>query len=87
MWALLAATWNLTGLNKLWPYLLVIAAAIAIIVAAYTKGQSSGTSYAKMKQLNDSLNTRMKEAKDRAEVQSINTADARKRLRDRWSSN
>lgn len=86
MLGMLSMLWTATGLNKLWPYMVVAGIVCAVVVAAYLQGRQSGQASAKSKQLTDSLNQLSKEAKDRAVIQSMRSSAAREQLRKRWSS-
>lgn len=87
MWTTLGLVWKASGLNKLWPYLAVGLIVTASLVVAYTQGRSAGSASAKGKQLEDSLKRLQREAEARAEIQSIDSSIARKRLRERWTQN
>ncbi|QIG73176.1 hypothetical protein [Rhizobium phage RHph_I40] len=80
-----AALISMTGLNKLWPYVTVALIVMVILVAAYIQGRSSGAAGASAKQLNDWLNTQHREAKQRADIESMRTSAAREQLRKRWA--
>ncbi|AGC35645.1 hypothetical protein RHEph03_gp018 [Rhizobium phage RHEph03] len=82
MWTLLL---NATGISKLWPYIIVALIVMVILVAAYIQGRSSGIASASTKQLNDWLNTQHREAKQRADIESMRTSTAREQLRKRWA--
>jgi type II secretory pathway component PulJ len=82
---MLATLLQFTGLNKLWPYLVLGSVIVLTIAAVYVQGQRSARAASEAMQLNDWLNTRYKEAKDRAAIQSMRSTDVRKQLRDRWS--
>lgn len=76
---------NATGLNKLWPYLIVGLIVMASLVLAYTQGRRSGEATSQQKRLQDSLNQYQKDAKLRAEIESDRTGRARDQLRERWT--
>lgn len=87
MWTILSTAWTATGFGKYWQYIVTGLLVIGTVVAIYVEGKKSGTSAASTKQLQDSLNIRVQEAKDRAKIQSLNTDAARIRLRNKWSAN
>ncbi len=82
MWTTLITA---SGLNKLWPYLLVVLITMVILVAAYWQGKSAGTQSASTERLKDSLNRMAKEAQQRADIEATRSDIARDRLRQRWS--
>lgn len=78
--------WQATGLNRFTPYILTILVTTGIIVAVYMQGRREGKSSALSKQQTDWLKQYHREVTNRADIQRMRTADARDRLRERWSS-
>lgn len=85
MVGLFSSLWKASGLNNLWPYIIVGLIVMASLVLAYTQGRSAGSASASTKRLQDSLNQYKKEAQLRAEIESDRTGRARDQLRKRWS--
>lgn len=84
---MLGILWKASGLNKLWPYLLVGLIVMASLLVAYASGRSHGQASESSKRMQDSLNQFQKDAKLRAEIQSTRSTVARDQLRQRWSKN
>jgi hypothetical protein len=57
-----------------------------LVVAAYIQGRSVGKATVSQKQTTDWLNQYAKEAKARADIQSITNTAARKQLLKRWGT-
>lgn len=77
--------WKASGANRIVPYLVLAGVVMIVVVTVYMQGKSAGKNSESTKRLNDSLNRIHKEAKDRATIHSIESDDARRRLRERWS--
>lgn len=74
-----------SGIKKLVPYLVVAGIVALIILISYMQGRSTAIAGEKQKQLNDWLNTRYREAKDRAFIEAYSSTVARGELRKRWA--
>lgn len=84
MLGVLNLLWNALGGNKILPYVLVTMGIFAIFAVVYWQGLTKGQANASVKQLNDSLNRYMNDARRKADIESLTTAVARDRLRNRW---
>lgn len=74
------------GLNKWLMYTLVVLTVLASLGGIVLTLKKSGANAEKAKQIQAGLSRMQKEALERARIESMRTADARKRLLDRWST-
>lgn len=85
MWATISLLWRAAGGNRVLPYILTAAGIFAIFAVVYWQGLTKGQANASVKQLNDSLNRYMNDAKRKADIESLSSVVARDKLRRRWS--
>lgn len=81
---MISLLWHAVGGNKIWPYLLLALATLAAIAAVYYQGLTKGRADVSQKQLRDSLNRWINDAQRKADIESLSSAVARNRLRNRW---
>ena len=74
------------GLNKWLAYGAVAASVLATLGVVYLRIRASGAQSERLDQAEKNLQRIRNDAKERAKIESITTAAARERLRDRWSS-
>ncbi len=84
MLSTISLLWHASGVNKVLPYILLVMGIFAIFAVVYWQGLTKGQANASVKQLNDSLNRYMNDARRKADIESLTTAVARDRLRNRW---
>lgn len=84
MTTMISLLWHAVGGNKILPYLALVALTVAVIAAVYYQGLTKGRAAVNTKQLKDSLNRYMNDARRKADIESLSTAVARDRLRNRW---
>ena len=82
MWTILQAI----GLNKWIVYGMAALAIGASITTIVLRIRANGAQSEKLRQAQEGLSRMQRETRERAKIESMSTAAARKRLRDKWSS-
>lgn len=81
---MISLLWHAVGGNKILPYVLLVLLVLAAIAAVYWQGMTKGRASVETKQLKDSLNRYIDNAKRKTEIESLSSATARERLRNKW---
>lgn len=76
---------TVTGINKIVPYLLIAGAALFLILVIISKLVASGENKEKLRNVEAQIETYTKEQAEYAKAASLDTATARRRLRERWT--
>lgn len=81
----LTTLWAAISGNRIVSYVALAGIATVFLWVVFTSIKKSGAAGERSKLLNDWLSFLKREYKRRAEIDAIDTATARQRLRDRWS--
>ena len=82
MWTILQAL----GINRWLVYGILAVTLLSTLTIAALKFRADGIRSERAKQLQASLRNLQKEAKERARIEAMRSADARQQLRDKWAS-
>lgn len=82
MWTILQAI----GLNKWIVYGSIALLILSSLGLTVMRIRANGAQSEKLRQAQEGLSRMQKETRERAKIESMSTAAARKRLRDKWSS-
>lgn len=75
----------LLGLNSLWPKLLLILGMSALVIALVATIFMQGKKSAQVDQVVQSIKSMQRTHNERAKIEAMRSAEARKQLKDRWS--
>lgn len=75
----------LLGLNQLWPKLILVLGAIALVAALVATVFQQGRKSAHVDAVVQAMKRLQDAHKERAKIEAMKSSDARKQLKERWS--